>query len=65
MANPPRSSPHDPGAGLREAIERELQRKGSERKPATSEKRPLERASEWRPLTRALPGRRRDSSRPR
>jgi hypothetical protein len=65
MADQPRTSKDDPAEGSREVVERELQRTGRERKPGASEKRPLERASEWKPHTRAMPARRRDSSRQR
>ena len=65
MPSHPRPSQHDPAEGSRELVERELQRKDREKKPAVTEKRPLERVSEWKPHTRAMPARRRDSSRQR
>ncbi len=65
MAKQARTPQHDPAEGSLAVVERELQRKGSERKPAAPDKRPLERAAEWTPHTRAIRGRRRDSSRPR
>jgi hypothetical protein len=65
MANQPHTPQHDPAEGSRERVERELQRKGSASQPGVSEKRPPERAAEWTPHTRAMPARRRDSSRQR